>query len=67
MHGGKIGFIFFGPSVLVCIYLFFCVPEMQGRTPEELEEMFTVGVPARNFQTYVCQGQMVEETKKELV
>ncbi|OGM49208.1 hypothetical protein ABOM_004035 [Aspergillus bombycis] len=64
--GGKIGFIFFGPSVLVCIYLFFCVPEMQGRTPEELEEMFTVGVPARKFQTYVCQGQRLEERKEDL-
>lgn len=52
--GGKITFVFFAPSFLMCIYLFFCFPEMKGRNYLELEEMFQAKVPARKFEKYVC-------------
>lgn len=51
--GGKVCFVFFGPSVLMCIYLYFCFPEMKGRNYAELEEMFQKRVPARKFKDYV--------------
>ncbi|RDW87847.1 hypothetical protein BP5796_03541 [Coleophoma crateriformis] len=55
--GGKITLVFFfPPSVLVCIYLYFCFPEMKDRTYLELEEMFQARVPSRKFKSYVCQS-----------
>ncbi|KAI0593541.1 general substrate transporter [Biscogniauxia sp. FL1348] len=66
--GGKICFVFFAPSVPMCVYLYFCLPEMKGRNYVELEEMFQNRVPARKFKGYVCYGaneltKTVTETK----
>ena len=68
--GGKITFIFFGFSVPICIYLYFCFPEMKGRTYLELEEMFQKKVPARKFKGYVCVenarlDEALEQNRKE--
>jgi SP family general alpha glucoside:H+ symporter-like MFS transporter len=57
--GAKIGFVFFAPSILVCIYLYFCFPEMKGRSYLELEEMFQKRLPARKFRSYQCDVQIV--------
>lgn len=48
--------VFFAFSVPVCVYLYFCLPEMKGRTYLELQEMFQNRVPARKFRTYQCTG-----------
>ncbi|KAK9427736.1 general substrate transporter [Lipomyces doorenjongii] len=58
--GGKIAFIFFGPSVPCCIYLYFCLPEMKGRNVAELEEMYQKQLPARMFAGYQCDITGVE-------
>ncbi|KAH3484990.1 hypothetical protein KXW24_007993, partial [Aspergillus fumigatus] len=50
--GGKIAFVFFAPSVPMCFYLFFCLPETRGRSFAELEEMFQARVPSRKFKSY---------------
>ncbi len=55
--GAKIAFVFFGPSFLMCIYLYFCFPEMKGRSYLELEEMFQKRIPARQFKNYKCDVQ----------
>lgn len=49
----QIGYIWFGSSILVVLFLVFCVPEVQGRTLEEIEEMFAKRVPTWKFRTYV--------------
>ncbi|KAK4234234.1 general substrate transporter [Achaetomium macrosporum] len=54
--GGKICFIFFGLSVPMCIYLYFCLPELKGRNYAEIQEMFQAKLQARKFKTYVCQN-----------
>ncbi|KEZ39575.1 hypothetical protein SAPIO_CDS9481 [Scedosporium apiospermum] len=54
--GAKICFIFFAFSVPMCVYLYFCLPELKGRTYLEIQEMFQERVPARKFKTYQCQG-----------
>ncbi|KAI0123760.1 maltose permease [Xylariales sp. AK1849] len=54
--GGKICFVFFAPSVLMSVYLYFCLLEMKGRSYAELEEMFQNRVLARKFKGYVCHG-----------
>lgn len=50
--GGKIAFVFFAPSVPMCFYLFFCLPETTGRSFDELEELFQARVSARKFKGY---------------
>lgn len=44
------------------------VPEVRGRTLEEIEEMFDKKVPAWKFQTYVCEtvAQANMEAMKDL-
>ncbi|KAH8885619.1 general substrate transporter [Thozetella sp. PMI_491] len=54
--GGKICFVFFAPSLFMCAYLYYCLPEMKGRNYAELEEMFQNKVSARQFKGYVCHG-----------
>ncbi|KAH9894604.1 general substrate transporter [Xylariomycetidae sp. FL2044] len=53
--GGKVGFVFFGLSLPMCIFQYFNLPEMKGRNYAELQEMFDRKLPARQFKDYVCQ------------
>lgn len=63
--GGKICFVFFGLSVPMCVYLFFCLPELKGRSVAEIQEMFQAGVAARKFKNYVCQSPVEMEMDKD--
>ena len=36
------------------LFYFFFLPEMTGRSLEEVNELFNAGVPARKFATYQC-------------
>ena len=40
--GGKIGYIFAGMSVLSLVFAVFFVPELKGRSLEEVDELFEV-------------------------
>lgn len=52
------------PSCFIAaIYVFFYLPEVKGRTLEEIDEMFLARVPARKFRKYVCTGQAALESK----
>ncbi|PLB46475.1 maltose permease [Aspergillus steynii IBT 23096] len=59
--GGKVAFIFFAPSVFFCVYFFFCLPEMKGRSYLELEELFQRKVPARKFKEYPTEELIPED------
>jgi hypothetical protein len=49
----------------VCVFFFyFFMPEMKGRSLEELDEIFEAGVPARKFKGYECR--IVEEAMHDL-
>ncbi|KAJ4249856.1 hypothetical protein NW762_012199 [Fusarium torreyae] len=63
--GAKVAFVFFGLSVPLCIYLYFCFPEMKGRSYLELEEMFQNKVPARQFKDYKCTVKIQSNEKNE--
>ncbi|KAJ3956599.1 hypothetical protein N0V92_006834 [Colletotrichum tropicale] len=65
--GGKVAFVFFAPSLICSVYLFFCFPEMKGRSYLELEDMFQRGVPARKFKDYKCEVETVEGKDGEKV
>jgi hypothetical protein len=40
------------------------MPEMKGRSLEELDEIFEAGVPARKFKQYECR--IVQEVKHDV-
>ncbi|KIW77104.1 hypothetical protein Z517_09550 [Fonsecaea pedrosoi CBS 271.37] len=65
--GGKVAFVFGGPSFLCLVYLWFFQPETGGRTYEELDEMFAKRVPARKFKNYKPDAQAKGEVVKEIV
>ncbi|KAL1592140.1 hypothetical protein SLS59_009908 [Nothophoma quercina] len=53
--GGKLGFFFGGLSVPCLVWWFLRVPEMKGRTYEELDIMFERNVKTRQFRNYQIQ------------
>lgn len=59
--GAKIAFVFGGLCVFCLIYLWFCQPETGGRSYQELDEMFSKGIPARKFKDYKTDVQMQNE------
>lgn len=66
--GSKVTFVFFALSLPFCIYFYFCLPEMKGRSYLELEEMFQKRIPARKFKSYTCDVQIIsEENDKKVV
>ncbi|CAG9970408.1 unnamed protein product [Clonostachys byssicola] len=54
--GAKVGMIYGSISVLALIFVFLVVPEMSGRSLEELDELFRAKVPAWKSKDYVCTG-----------
>lgn len=47
--GAKSFLIFAGCMAICLVFTFFYLPEVKGRTPAELDEMFQERVPARKF------------------
>ncbi|KAK3323142.1 general substrate transporter [Cercophora scortea] len=52
--GPKYGFLWFGAGLVVTLFVYFMLPEVRGRTLEEIDEMFRNKVPMKDFKTYVC-------------
>jgi len=47
--GAKVGFIYGAINVLMVIVAYFFIPEMKGRSLEEVDELFATGVALRSF------------------
>lgn len=47
--GSKVGFIFGSTAVLATIFSYFGIPECNGKTLEEIDELFLEGVSIRKF------------------
>lgn len=54
--GANIGWIFGGFSIIATFYAYFRVPEISGRSLEELDELFERRVPARQFASAETHG-----------
>lgn len=65
--GAKVTFVFFALSVPSCIYLYFCFPEMKGRSYLELDEMFQKKLPARKFNSYKCDIKIISASEGEKI
>lgn len=55
----KVGFIFGSLAVLSLVFAYFFVPEMMGRSLEEINQMFQDGVPIRKFNSYDASAALV--------
>ncbi|SPJ74523.1 related to monosaccharide transporter [Fusarium torulosum] len=59
--GPRYGYIWF-PSCMVCVvWVYFYLPEVKGRTLEEIDSMFNERLPARKFGAYEMPRRVVED------
>lgn len=61
--GPKYGYIWAPSCWIAAIWIFFFLPEVKGRSLEEIDEMFMNHVPARKFKGYECTGQAALDSK----
>ena len=54
--GAKVAFIFGGFVTFYFIWAIFCLPEVKGRSLEEIEELFQEDIKAWNFSKYKTKG-----------
>lgn len=47
--GGKVGFIYGSTNFMMLVLTFFFIPELKGRSLEEVDQLFESGVPIRHF------------------
>lgn len=47
--GAKVGYIYGSTSLIMVIATYFCIPELKGRTLEEVDQLFASGMPLRQF------------------
>jgi len=52
--GAKYGYVWAGSNFACVVWVFLFMPEMKGRSLEELDEMFINKVSVRNFRKYEC-------------
>ncbi|GAB1315359.1 Major facilitator-type transporter ecdD (Fragment) [Madurella fahalii] len=55
--GPKYGYVWTPSCWISALWIYFFLPEVKGRTLEEIDEMFEARLPARKFRKYVCVGQ----------
>lgn len=62
--GPKYGYIWTGSCAIAGTWIWFYLPEVKGRTLEQIDEMFEARVPARKFRKYQCTGHHVALDEK---
>ncbi|KAK4141463.1 general substrate transporter [Dichotomopilus funicola] len=66
--GPKYDYIWAASNLVCGVFFYFCLPELKGRTLEEIDELFERNVPARQFKftkTNIAEAAMKEVQKKE--
>ncbi|KAH9905427.1 general substrate transporter [Xylariomycetidae sp. FL2044] len=64
--GPRYGYIWFPSCIVSAVWVFFFLPEVKGRTLEEIDEMFEAKLPARKFRTYQCARHVSLDEKIEV-
>lgn len=52
VKGGKYGYIWAGTSVIALVWYYFFIPELKGRSLEEIDELFENKVPTFEFKSF---------------
>ncbi|KAK7954086.1 hypothetical protein PG996_014972 [Apiospora saccharicola] len=65
--GPRYGYIWLPSCVIAAVWVYFFLPEVKGRTLEEIDEMFAARLPARKFRGYVCVENRPFSEKEEVV
>lgn len=52
VKGGKYGYIWAGTSVIALAWYYFFIPELKGRSLEEIDELFENKVPTLEFKSF---------------
>ncbi|KKK25375.1 hypothetical protein P175DRAFT_0521539 [Aspergillus ochraceoroseus IBT 24754] len=62
--GARVGFIYGSFAVIMAVLAYFIIPEMKGRSLEQLDVLFEKGISARKFRNaVVLDGEVRFETK----
>jgi len=62
----KTGYLFFGLGLVGWVAIFLYVPEVKGRTYEDLDELFAAKVPTRKFAQTKTKRQIEAEAEVEI-
>ncbi|KAJ8110487.1 hypothetical protein ONZ43_g5857 [Nemania bipapillata] len=62
--GPKYGYIWTGSCVIAGTWIWLYLPEVKGRTLEQIDEMFEARVSARKFRKYQCTGHHIALDEK---
>lgn len=52
--GPKYCYVWFGSGRVATVFVWLMLPDVNGRSLEEIDEMFRNKVPMRKFKKYVC-------------
>jgi SP family sugar:H+ symporter-like MFS transporter len=63
--GAKVGFIYGSTNFLMVVLTYFFIPELKGRTLEEVDQLFARGAPLRKFKS--VRTKTAEEVYREEV
>ncbi|KAF7555987.1 hypothetical protein G7Z17_g1715 [Cylindrodendrum hubeiense] len=63
--GPRYGYIWFPSCIIAAAWVYFFLPEVKGRTLEEIDQMFNQQLPARKFRTYQCVRQTGLDAKEK--
>lgn len=56
----KVGFIYGSFSIASIAFVYLCVPECQGRSFEEIDQLFRMKVPLRRFHKHKLSLEVTE-------
>ncbi|KAH8810798.1 general substrate transporter [Xylogone sp. PMI_703] len=62
--GYRTAWLFLGTGIIVCVAVYFFVPEPSQRNPAEMDEMYEKGVPAWKMRNYVTDVQTQQQYNK---
>ncbi|KAL2784243.1 hypothetical protein BJX66DRAFT_344214 [Aspergillus keveii] len=66
--GGKVGYVYESINIVMVALTYFIIPELKGRTLEEVDQLFASGAPLRKFhmvQTRSAQDVYQEEIERK--
>ncbi|KAH6976446.1 general substrate transporter [Ilyonectria sp. MPI-CAGE-AT-0026] len=63
--GGKVGYIYGTINFIMIVLTFFFIPELKGRTLEEVDQLFASGAPLRKF-AKISTKTIVEVYKEDI-